>query len=107
MRLLISCMRCNMAGTPQSIAELLPNNLVKVNRSKQGDSSYEATVINGSDFELGCDRCGQVCLERKEGTNFVNPANIMVKEENNNFRLQRISGQSLVYTFGTIGLYAN
>jgi hypothetical protein len=91
------------------LAELLPNNLVKVQRIKYGKEMEDSTVLNGSNFEVGCGNCGQLCLERREGTNFIQPACLLLynEDQNSHERVMRIPGESLLYTFGTIGLYVS
>ena len=62
---LLKCPLCEEKGIKQTIAEVLPNGFVSVERRHAKQNGWDHTVIRGSDFEIICGNCGSIVFKRE------------------------------------------
>ena len=69
---IIQCPRCEFEdGMFQSLAEILPNGIISIRRSKRTyTGEHETTLVMGSNFELLCGRCRMPVFRKQQTINF-------------------------------------
>jgi len=66
MRNTIKCPRCLLDGREKTIAEILPDGTIAIQRQRSKYSYEEATLIQGNDFKLACGYCRTIVFIKKE-----------------------------------------